>query len=335
MIRISIAMATFNGARFLREQLASLAVQTALPHELHVGDDGSTDETLGIMADFAASAPFPVHIHRNPQNLGFGENFIQIARRCDGDWVAFCDQDDVWLTDKLDWARRQIGEGPTDLALLAHNATVTDENLRPLGKLYRYPAEVRTGPLGLPPEWFSIGVTQLFRRDIIAAIPSHRRVSFPWHRHRQAHDVWIALIANCVGTVLRCDRRLILYRRHASSVTDQGKSAETQTRLRFQGSSYGARASYLEEVSALLAGLAEQSNAAHGTRLANASRKIEAHAALLAGRSDALTAAALPSRLAALGRVVAAGGYSSGYRWNFGTARFIKDLLGAFLAPYA
>lgn len=333
MTRISIAMATFNGATFLREQLASIAAQTILPHELQVGDDRSSDDTPTIIAEFAASAPFPIHLHCNPQNLGFGENFIQTARRCSGDWVAFCDQDDIWLPDKLEWASRQIAAGPVDLALIAHNATVTDEQLRPLRPLYRYPAEARTAPLGLPPEWFCVGVNQLFRRDIITAIPSDRRVSFPWHRHRQAHDVWVALIANCVGTVLRSDRPLVLYRRHGSTVTDQGKAAEPPTWLQFQAASYRDRAVYLKSIAALLAELAEQSGPPYAGRLADASRAIEAYAALLAGRSRALSAASLSSRLAELQRVVAAGGYAQGYRWSFGKARLIKDLLGAFLAP--
>jgi glycosyltransferase involved in cell wall biosynthesis len=334
MTRISIALATYNGAPFLREQLASLAAQSAMPHELQVGDDGSTDETLAILAEFAPSAPFPVHVHCNPRNLGFGENFIQTAKRCSGGWIVYCDQDDVWLPGKLEWSSNQIDKGPSDLALIAHNAMVTDEELRPIKKLYSYPAEARTAPLGLPPEWACIGATQLFRRDLITAIPSDRRVSFPWHRHRQTHDGWTTLIANCVGTVLRSDRPLVLYRRHGSTVTDQAKSAEPPTWWRFQGSGYSDRASYLEEVSALLAELAVQSNEPYAKRLADASQAIEAHAALLADRGDALTAAALPDRLAALRRVVRAGGYRRGYRWNFGKARLIKDLVGSFVAPY-
>lgn len=333
MTRISIAMATYNGAPFLREQLASLAAQSLLPCELQVGDDGSSDDTPAIIAEFAQSAPFPVRFHRNPQNLGFGENFIQTARRCGGDWVAFCDQDDIWISGKLEWARGQIAAGPADLALIAHNATVTDEKLRPLKPLYCYPAEARTGPLGLSPEWFCVGVTQLFRRDIITDIPSDHRVSFPWHRHRQAHDVWIALIANCVGTVLRSDCPLVLYRRHGKTVTDQAKAAKPPTWVRFQGSGYGERAAYLEEVSALLAELAGQTVEPYAGRLADASRAIKVHAVLLSCRSRALTAADVPSRLAALQQVVAAGGYARDYRWSFRKARLIKDLLGVLLAP--
>ena len=100
-MNISIAMATYNGEKYIKEQLQSLSNQTSLPFELVVGDDGSTDATLDILKEFCAHAPFPVRIHQNQANLGFARNFLDTARRCKGDWIAFCDQDDVWLPDKL------------------------------------------------------------------------------------------------------------------------------------------------------------------------------------------------------------------------------------------
>ena len=74
---ISIAMTTFNGAAFLREQLDSLAAQTLPPAEVHIGDDGSTDATADIVAAWAAQTPFPVHFHANPRSLGFGKPVSQ------------------------------------------------------------------------------------------------------------------------------------------------------------------------------------------------------------------------------------------------------------------
>ena len=99
--RISIAMATYNGSKYLREQLDSLAAQTLPPCELVVTDDGSTDDTLGILDRFRRRAPFPVHLHRNEQRLGYRDNFLKAAQLCSGELIAFCDQDDVWMPDKL------------------------------------------------------------------------------------------------------------------------------------------------------------------------------------------------------------------------------------------
>ncbi len=94
-LRISIAMCTYNGARFLPEQLASFAAQERLPDELVVCDDGSTDATMEILQDFAATALFEVRVERNPQNLGFVRNFEKTLSLCTGDIVFLSDQDDV------------------------------------------------------------------------------------------------------------------------------------------------------------------------------------------------------------------------------------------------
>ena len=98
---VSVAMATYNGEAYIHEQLESLASQTLLPAELVVTDDRSSDRTLEVVESFARNAPFPVRIYRNDRNLGFADNFFNAAARCNGDLIAFCDQDDKWLDHKL------------------------------------------------------------------------------------------------------------------------------------------------------------------------------------------------------------------------------------------
>jgi glycosyltransferase involved in cell wall biosynthesis len=73
-MRFSIALATFNGDKFLRRQLVSLAEQTLMPAELVVTDDGSRDDTLAILEKFSKTAPFPVHVHHNEERLGYRAN---------------------------------------------------------------------------------------------------------------------------------------------------------------------------------------------------------------------------------------------------------------------
>src|SRR4051812_17314881 len=98
---VSIALATYNGARYLHAQLDSLLAQTLKPEELVVGDDGSNDETLTILKDFALTAPFPTRIQVNAARLGYADNFLATAARCSSPLIAFCDQDDVWMPTKL------------------------------------------------------------------------------------------------------------------------------------------------------------------------------------------------------------------------------------------
>ena len=87
---ISIALATYQGERYLAQQLDSLVAQRLQPAELVVGDDGSTDGTMHIVRAFAARAPFPVRIHVNQERLGYRRNFIEIAGRCRSPLTAFC-----------------------------------------------------------------------------------------------------------------------------------------------------------------------------------------------------------------------------------------------------
>jgi glycosyltransferase involved in cell wall biosynthesis len=100
--RISVAMATYDGERFLPEMLASLADQTRRPDELVVRDDGSSDRTTEILGDFAGSAPFPVHQVPSTGRLGYAQNFVAAGRACSGDLLFFADQDDVWRPEKLE-----------------------------------------------------------------------------------------------------------------------------------------------------------------------------------------------------------------------------------------
>src|SRR5690606_10993979 len=102
LMRVSIAMATFNGARFLQAQLESLARQTYLPSQLVITDDRSEDGTVAIARRFSKSAPFEVVISVNEQRAGVTGNFDSALSHCNGDLVLPCDQDDVWFDGKVE-----------------------------------------------------------------------------------------------------------------------------------------------------------------------------------------------------------------------------------------
>lgn len=130
MQQVSVAMATYNGAAFLGEQLASIRAQTLLPSELVVCDDGSTDDAVIILEEFARTAPFPVRIERNEKNLGHADNFLKAASLCRSPLVAYCDQDDVWAPKKLEIGADRIIVDNSLIAL--HQVTVTDCDLVPM-----------------------------------------------------------------------------------------------------------------------------------------------------------------------------------------------------------
>jgi glycosyltransferase involved in cell wall biosynthesis len=221
-IRISIAMTTYNGERFIREQLDSLARQSYLPCELIVSDDGSTDRTLEIVEDFAKTAPFIVRVYRNEQNLGYANNFLKAASLCEGEWIAFCDQDDVWLEKKLEIVSGYFQLSP-DIYLITHSAVLVDEKLVPLERIF--PRHVTTKVVERLEGrfWYTLyGFTAVFRREVIAAIPWQKRpTDFTdiENKGMQSHDLWVYFLCSCLGKVVLLSDELALYRRHSAALT--------------------------------------------------------------------------------------------------------------------
>lgn len=325
-------MATYNGMPHLSEQLDSLSGQSRQPDELVVGDDGSTDATIAELHRFARSAPFPVHVHANPAALGYGENFIRTALRCRGDWIAFCDQDDVWLPNKLACWEKIRQAAPADVRLIVHDATVCDERLTPRHSLYAYPKTELFRRLVLPPEWHCVGFTQIFDAQLLREIPSDSRPSFPWHDHKAPHDVWIALVANSVGSILQSNQALALYRRHAATVTataEQSVGRQTRAILAPQQAGYRARANYLREAAAMLERCAALSSGGFVKPLTGSAAKLRLQGSFLDKRAMAYSDGDRLKRLSALAGLALKGGYVGGRAWPFGIPRMLKDLLYA------
>ena len=107
--KVSIALCTYNGARFLREQINSMLVQTYPAHEIVVVDDCSTDETLDIVKEFASQYSF-IKYSVNDHNLGFVQNFSHAISKTCGDYVALADQDDIWTEDHIELLLKNIGQ---------------------------------------------------------------------------------------------------------------------------------------------------------------------------------------------------------------------------------
>jgi len=216
-MKTSVAMCTYNGAPYLLDQLESIATQTRLPAELVICDDLSTDTTCEIINRFAATAPFPVQLHINERNLGSTKNFERAIRLCEGDAIALCDQDDVWLPTKLQRIEECFDREP-DVGLVFTDASVVDERLQPLGyRLWEsvgfdesHRELVHKGRVldVLLPGWTVTGATMAFRttfRKLIEDIP----IDLPL-----IHDGWIALMIASVSRVIFIGEPLIQYRQH-------------------------------------------------------------------------------------------------------------------------
>lgn len=216
-MKISVAMCTYNGAPYLREQLDSIARQILLPDELIICDDRSTDTTAEIANSFTAAAPFPVTFVVNDQNLGTVKNFERAIGLSAGDIIALADQDDVWLPDKLLLIEDCFVKDPA-VGLVFTDADVVDQNLQPLGyRLWesvgfdeRHRRLMQNGRAldVLLPGWTVTGATMAFRgrfKDLVPDIPTDLPI---------IHDGWIALLIAAVARVSFIDEPLIKYRQH-------------------------------------------------------------------------------------------------------------------------
>jgi glycosyltransferase involved in cell wall biosynthesis len=227
---ISVALTTYNGERYLMAQLESLALQSLLPAELVISDDGSSDGTLSVITSFAEKAPFPVRILEKTDRLGFSDNFLFAAAACRHELVAFCDQDDVWLPHKLQTAHKRITDDGSLLAL--HRLTTTDEVLTPTGVWTQGVAgDAVLKPLEFDPYMNGWGNSMLFRRELATLIPRERRPKHPEKNLPLSHDTWIYTLACGLGLVSHIAEPLILYRLHERNAVGISKSPGLRGKL--------------------------------------------------------------------------------------------------------
>jgi glycosyltransferase involved in cell wall biosynthesis len=207
-MKISIAMATFNGAEYLREQLDSINAQTHLPDELVVTDDGSTDETIDILQKFAEESRFEVKIYSNLRRLGYAGNFNRALQLCQGDLVFLSDQDDAWFRDKIELMVKRAWESRHNFVVMC-DAELTDGELNPCGitKLEQIKAA------GLPVSSFVMGCCVCVKAEFLAQI-------LPIAADYPAHDNWIVRISNGLSRTLILEKPLQYYRRHSKNESD-------------------------------------------------------------------------------------------------------------------
>ena len=212
MASVSIAMATFNGSRFILEQLKSVADQSHLPDEVVISDDCSTDGTLQLVEEFSKQAPFKVRIIRNETNKGYRDNFMQAAGLCTSPIVAFCDQDDIWHTDKIAETLKCFDDPA--VMLVHHNANLIDVN----GLFIRLALESRILKEKLKPRYFAMGFTEVFRRELLAF--SNLRDQSIDHQEpteKMAHDKWVFFLAAAFGKIVYLENALVDYRQHPNN----------------------------------------------------------------------------------------------------------------------
>ena len=227
---ISVAICTYNGARFLPMQLESIRAQTLPVNELVVCDDGSTDQTLELITKFASEVDFPVHIYRNEQNLGSTKNFEKCLSLCQGDILFSCDQDDCWYPEKVEKQVAYLKQHP-EIEAVFTNATIIGDQSEPNGRTIWEEIEFTEE---LQEKWkqgkaheilfggFVVtGATLALRKTVLEQLSP-----FPTAIPDLIHDAWIALYLSLSNKIDFITEPLLHYRIHSSQQVGFGSKQE-------------------------------------------------------------------------------------------------------------
>lgn len=215
MQHVAILLSTYNGERFLKEQLDSLIAQSHSNWTIFASDDGSTDKTLAILEKYQTKLGTDRLIILAGPNQGFAKNFLSMVKNANikADYFAFCDQDDIWLPERLSTAIATLQSAPSNQpALFCSRTRLIDEEGRPIGlsTLFNKP----TGFNNAIVQSIAGGNTMLFNlsaRQLLADTPTEQTII--------SHDWWLyMLVSGCGGHVHYWPQPLVNYRQHGNNL---------------------------------------------------------------------------------------------------------------------
>lgn len=210
--RISIAMTTFNGERYLQEQLNSLYTQTRVPDEVFVSDDGSEDSTVDILKEFQHKYGLKYCI--NDHSIGVNMNFEHAIRSCSGDYIMICDQDDIWLPEKIEKTYNKMKEIEEDKpSVVSSQHWIINGN----GEIISKKTNIKKDSLAcadtlLMPAGTSQGCSLMINKKLLDNLKS-----FP-KTEDCMYDSYISFICASIGLKYNMSNPLMLYRHHDNNV---------------------------------------------------------------------------------------------------------------------
>ena len=219
---ISVALAAYKGEKYIEEQLRSILPQLSSEDEIIVSDDKPGGRTEKIVRSLMAEDPRIVYVEG--KGKGVVQNFVNAIRYCKGDKIFLCDQDDVWLPNKVSRVMEAFEGGAT---LVLHNAYVTDENLNITDYSFFQKRGSKKGFIRNIIKNSYMGCCMAFDRKLLKKI-------MPIPRYVPMHDQWIGLMGEKYGKVALVDAPLIYYRIHGDNVT----GGETSFRQKLQWRRY-------------------------------------------------------------------------------------------------
>ena len=226
---IEVLLATYNGERFLKEQVDSILKQSCKDWRLLIRDDGSTDTTIQIIKSYVEKNPDKIRLTEdNLGNLGVAQNFGRLLEISESEYIMFCDQDDVWLPKKMELTLNKMKESeylyPETAILVFTDLKVVDENLNIIAESLwsHHKINPQNGSLLKNLIYCNVvtGCTVMINRKVKDFI-------FPIPEYVRTHDRWISLIAAKYGRIFFVPAATILYRQHSANVIGSKKEPMT------------------------------------------------------------------------------------------------------------
>lgn len=233
--KISIVLCTYNGAKFLKEQLDSIVAQSIQPYEVIAQDDGSSDETMDILQDYAKKYPY-FKVCKNEKGHGINNNFFSAIHRATGDFIAISDQDDIWMTDKLKTMVQAIGD---NLMCVARSIPFYNKKDKEVSIHFdkRKPNcnIIRMMYASMP------GHCTLFRKELLDYLPKDLEAR-PIYTHTW-YDVILGQTAAALDRIILVDKIVVKQRRYveAASYSDYDKKRIRSTNNALSIVWYGIR----------------------------------------------------------------------------------------------
>lgn len=210
-MRVSVALAYYNGGEYISEQLNSILSQLEEEDELIISIDQASDGSIGILESYRDADP-RVKLKKGP-GKGVVRNFASAIAACKGDIIFLCDQDDIWMPDKVEKTRQIFAERETVVCVL-HNASCVDENGEPTDDPDIF--TLRKSATGAVKNFIKncyMGCCMAFRSEL-------KQLILPIPKQMYMHDYWIGMAAEKMGEVRLLPEVLLHYRRHGDNVTE-------------------------------------------------------------------------------------------------------------------
>lgn len=211
-MKISVCMATYNGEKFVKEQIDSILCQLGQDDEIIISDDGSSDNTINIIESYGDSR---IKLYHHNTERGYTKNFENALQHATGDIFFLSDQDDVWTPGKVNVMKAALNN--SNLAM--SDAIIVDEKLQTIYPSHFQRAKVKAGFWHNFAKTRYVGACMAFDKNVYNAI-----LPFPNNQKLCVHDYWITLLSECCFKVKLINEPLIKYRRHDNNLTGETSS---------------------------------------------------------------------------------------------------------------